>query len=382
MAHTALKMMGKKDASFELKSTKMAMCILMCNSSRLVTPTFDPLGLALDPRTCVMNHSCSPNAVVVFDGPNLTVRTLKKIQSGKEIVISYIDSTAPFGVRQAELKDQYFFACTCPKCKLGTGAPQDAFLKPGAEFEERIKVIDEMIPEITKDSAWQRHVLGKSTQDQRLSALQFYAYSYLESPDAENTDQDLAKFRKAIKICRNTGIWPLTRAPLPALYQQCAVTCLGAKKYNEALVTMLRMHVIIDPTIYPQAHHPVRVVHAWTLATLSKAVSSEQDSPFCKALQECGVDLSVLFLALLTEIHDQVPKSHGEHSRFRQMVEGVWQSMMAPGGELDTQYAQQGLKRDQWRGFLKDQIEQSWPKIKAFAEDESIAAQIDDALVL
>lgn len=379
MAHTAAKLMGSKDSSLPSKM-ETAMCVLMCNSSRVVSSTFDPLGLALDPWTSSINHSCTPNAVIVFDGPSLTVRTLEKIHNGEEIFISYVDTVAPFGVRHTELEDQYFFVCTCPRCKLGSSAPQDAFLDPGPGFDERIKIIDDMIPQIKRDPAWRQHLLGESTQEERLSALQLYAFSYLESPDAEKSEQDPAKFRRIITICRNTGIWPLTRAPLPQLYQQYAVACLGAKRYNEALIALLRLHILIDPTTYPQTHHPVRVVHAWTLATLTKAVSSEPEAPFCKALQACGVDLSVLFLALLTEVHDQVSKSHGSESQLARMVESVWQTMMGPGGDLELQYAQVGVKQNQWKGFLSIQIKDLWPKIKAFAEDEGLAAQIDEAM--
>lgn len=377
MAHTALKFLGQQS---KLETAIQVICMVMCNSSRLVTATLDPLGLTVDPLTSAINHSCSPNAVIVFDGPKLSVRGLDSIKSGEEILISYIDSSAPFAVRQAELRDQYFFTCSCSKCMMGLVAPEDRFLTPGPEFEERIKVIDGMIPQITQDPAWPRHVLGSSAHDQRLSALQFYAYSFLESPDTEAEAHDPAKLRKAITICRNTGIWPITRAPLPALYQQYAVACLSEKRYNEALIALLRLHVLIDPVIYPQRHHPVRVVHAWTLAPLAKAVGSEPDTPFCKALQACGVDLSVLFLALLTEIHEQVPKSHGLQSQFGRTVQDVWQAMMDKGGELDVQYSQRGLGRKEWQKLLQDQIKDLWPKIKAFAEDDALAAQIDQAL--
>lgn len=380
MAHTALKMSGEKEVE-SMQPILMAMCCLMCNSSRLVTATFDPLGLALDPRSAAVNHSCEPNAVVVFDGPKLSVRALKPLKVDEEVFISYVDSSAPYGVRQAELQDQYFFTCQCKKCKLGTKAQQDRFLEPGPDFDEKIKVIDGMIPQIQTDPAWPRHILGSSARDKQLSALQFYAYSYLHGPDTVSKPDDVARLRKPIQICRNTGIWPLTRAPLPGLYQQYAVACLSASRYNEALVAMIRLNIVIDPFVYPQRHHPVRVVHAWTLATLAKAVSSEQDSPFCKALQACGVDLSMLFLGLLLEMKEHVPMSHGPQSQFARMVEAAWQAMMEQGGELDAQYAQMGVGRSQWQSMLKSQIEAMWPKVKAFAEDEAIAQQIDQALV-
>jgi SET and MYND domain-containing protein len=328
----------------------------------------------------LINHSCSPNAVIVFDGPKIAVRSLNRIKEGEEVLISYTDSSSVFGLRQAQLKDQYFFTCTCSKCKLGTSAPQEAFLKPPPEFSERIKAIDQMLPQIVNDPAWPKHILGESNDEKRLSALQYYAYSFLQSPDDANAHQSPEKFRKALTICRNTGVFPLTRAPLPALYQQYAVACLSHKRYNEALVAMIRIYTLIDTTVYPQTHHPARVIHAWTLATLAKAIGSDPDSPFCKALQACGVDLSVLFLALLMQIHEQVPKSHGLESSFGRMVEGAFSAMMGPGGDLDAQYGERGVNREQWQKILRDQVKELWPKVKAFAEDEALAAEIDDAV--
>jgi hypothetical protein len=380
MSHTAVKLLDLKDDQSNLEQAKKVISTIMCSTHRLVTPTFDPLGLAFDPSTSTINHSCLPNAVIVFDGPKLVVRALDPIKAGQEVLISYIDSSAPFGVRQAELKDQYFFECSCAKCKLSNTAPQDAFLKPTAEFEQRISVIDDMIPQIVKDSAWSRHILGDTTDLKRLSALQFYAYSFLGSPDAETMGSDPAKLRKSIIILRNTCVWPITRAPLPALYQQYSVACLGARRYNEALIALIRLYTLIDPTIYPQAYHPVRIVHAWVLATLAKAVSSEPDTPFCKALQACGVDLPILFLALLQEIHNQIPRSHGVQSSFGKTIETAWQSIMGAGGELDVQYSQQRVRRPQQQQILNEQIKELWPKIETFARDDALAAQIDEAL--
>lgn len=380
MATTAMSVMRAKGVNVAGESATMSMCVLMCNSSRLVTPTFDPLGLVLDPAIARLNHSCDPNAVMVFDGPRLAARALAPIREGDEVLISYIDNTAPYGVRQGELQSQYFFDCKCTKCQLGNKAAQDAFLDPTSDFEERIKLIDDLLPKLVDDPAWPRHVLGESKHEQRLSALQFYAYSYLDSPDAARPTRDAASLRKAIAIIRNTGVWPLSRQPLPALYRQYAIACLEGKRYNEAFIAMLRLHALIDPVVYPQAHHPVRVVHAWSLATLSKAIGSDPTSEFCRALQSQGVDLSMLFLALLFEVVEQVEKSHGSKSLFGQTVGGALQAMMEPGGELDSQFSLMGVSREQWPKIVEDRIKELWPKVLAFAENDDIAAQIDEAV--
>ena len=379
MARTACQMVGQEA---RINDAVLATCIVMCNAFRLLTPTFDPLGIMLDPCVCIINHSCAPNAVLVFDGPALVVRALEPIAADAEILVTYIDDSQPYSVRQAELRDQYFFDCTCPQCQQGRNGPQDAFLEPDAGFDERIQVIEPLIPQLKHDPAWPRHRLGDSPRDQRLSALQFYAYSFLQGPDtaADPTADDVAKLRKAITILRNSRVWPPTRAPLPALSQQYAVACLSARRYHEALLALLRLHARVDPALHPQPHHPVRVVRAWTLATLAKAVGGEPDAPFCRALRDCGVDLSLVFVGLLMEVRGQVRWSHGRGSRFGRMVESAWQDMMAEGGELDRQYAERGVSRSEWMATIEGQVREQRTRVKAFVENDALALQIDEAL--
>ena len=89
----------------------------------------------------------------------------------------------------------------------------------------------------------------------------------------------------------------------------------------------------------------------------------------------------MLFLALVFEIRKHVAQSHGEESKFAQIVASTIQALMEPGGELDVEYEKMGVKRDKWPKLLEEQMKETWPKLEAFAKDESIAAQIDEALV-
>lgn len=88
----------------------------MINSITLVTPTFDPIGIAFDPIASLINHSCDPNSVMTFDGQSLSVRALKGIAKDEELTISYIDNTNPTHKRQDELTERYFFKCECTRC--------------------------------------------------------------------------------------------------------------------------------------------------------------------------------------------------------------------------------------------------------------------------
>lgn len=81
----------------------------------------------------LINHSCDPNAVVVFpragsnsyDEPLMHVIALKHIAPNEEILTAYIDTTLPTAKRQALLKDTYHFTCQCGLCKPTHGATSD-----------------------------------------------------------------------------------------------------------------------------------------------------------------------------------------------------------------------------------------------------------------
>lgn len=66
------------------------------------------------------NHSCLPNAVIVFNeglgGVEATLRCNREILQGDEIVISYIDVLESTQSRQKHLYDQYGFHCDCVRC--------------------------------------------------------------------------------------------------------------------------------------------------------------------------------------------------------------------------------------------------------------------------
>lgn len=67
----------------------------------------------------IVDHSCTPNAVVTFDGTRLFVRTLVDIPepvNWDQVFISYIDLMNETSSRRQMLKENYYFLCICDKC--------------------------------------------------------------------------------------------------------------------------------------------------------------------------------------------------------------------------------------------------------------------------
>ncbi|KAI0263133.1 hypothetical protein BC834DRAFT_828026 [Gloeopeniophorella convolvens] len=110
------------------------------NSITLTSPSLTPLGVCVSPPIALINHSCEPNAVVVFprsaknpakQEPDAQVIALRDIAPDEEIFTSYIDTTLPKAQRQAVLSVTYNFSCECTLCSQPPGPdPREALLCP------------------------------------------------------------------------------------------------------------------------------------------------------------------------------------------------------------------------------------------------------------
>ena len=66
----------------------------------------------------MLNHSCVPAITNKFVGPVLEIRTVRSIESGKEVTNCYgpHHRRHPHQERQEMLQTQYGFRCTCQAC--------------------------------------------------------------------------------------------------------------------------------------------------------------------------------------------------------------------------------------------------------------------------
>lgn len=115
------------------------------NSFSLTAPTdLSNLGVSISPLTALFNHSCAPNAVVVFPSfpspsspRHMHVVAIRAIEPGQEVLTSYVDLALPREARRRELRERYKFGCACGECGRGEveGAvdPREALRCPRAE---------------------------------------------------------------------------------------------------------------------------------------------------------------------------------------------------------------------------------------------------------
>ena len=74
-----------------------------------------PIGLSIFVLETIFEHSCNPNADLIFYGHNIEVRAIKKISPGEKITISYVDLKNSKITRQ-EMLQKKFITCSCSKC--------------------------------------------------------------------------------------------------------------------------------------------------------------------------------------------------------------------------------------------------------------------------
>ena len=110
---------------FDKEDLFMIFCRICINSFSILNEDLNEIGTALYIQASVFDHSCVPNAAPVFNGINLQIRALKRINDDEEICINYIDLKMNRNTRHEKLMEQYYFECKCLKCETNSDAEID-----------------------------------------------------------------------------------------------------------------------------------------------------------------------------------------------------------------------------------------------------------------
>ncbi|KAI6861725.1 SET domain-containing protein [Hortaea werneckii] len=338
-----------------------------CNSLAFSSPLDAvKIGIGFDPILCTANHSCDPNVFLVFNCPRTLLRAKRPIAKGEEIFKSYRDHTNPFSVRQADLKDGYFFDCTCSKCAKGPCLQEDAFTKPIDNLpQDWISKADDLIrkQEAEKvDTSWYTVENNSTEAARRMTALQaeaFKPWAAMKSIESQFHGGkvpkiDVPDLEKALRVCLDSGMWSLTRQPVPFILRDLFGGYMTHGDINRCLHVGLKKYFCVDEIVRPQFDHD-RVFETWSLMQVVTIYSHPSKQAEASELARKGCDTRILFLGLLVEIWEGLPKSYGRmESPIGQVVMTVWKTCV---GE-DTEVPQE----------LRRQKEAAWPKLKAYAE--------------
>jgi ferredoxin len=335
-----------------------------CNTISLASPLDDvSLGLGFDNIVCSANHSCDPNLFVVFNQPQLLIRALKPIRKGDELFIKYVDTTNPFSVRQAELSSQYLFSCHCPKCKQGATHAEDKLLLPADQLKPQfVTTADNLVLRYAKQLHQFFIPAIPAEAQRRVSAIQAEAFAVSGTTfdyQKGNSSSSEEEVKDALKLCLNSGMWSFTRQPVPHLLRQLQVHYMSTGEVYRAWRIGAKKHFECAPTLFPQKFYPDRVIDTWCMANVTKSLC---DNPATREIyvetKKGGLDLQVVFLGFMLELHDGIEKSYGWESPFGRVVAQAFQQVMA-----SVPHSVEKVRED---------VKATWPKLEAVAKSVDV----------
>ncbi|PVH84318.1 SET domain-containing protein [Cadophora sp. DSE1049] len=325
------------------------LCVLSTNAFRITLPDNTPVGLCLSPTLARANHSCTPNAFIVFDSRNVSLRALRPIKKDEEIFISYIDPTEDLAQRQSTLKQRYFFTCKCTRCD-GNENAYEHFLrcqKEDAYDNDAGGRIDGLYPhqEVVKTAEHCQAILKQNpTLASTSRTTSSKTMTLLKKGHAiqQNRISDLLAAVKPLSSLNANKLFALP--PYPQILHEIYLANIDAQTFTPSLITLLFLFIHCDVFMYPQPHHPVRVIRLYTIAKLLKHIASltptellqdtssmqtaETSSPssdlrvkeeIAKAFQ--AMDLINAFHVMVIIVLTEAQKSHGEKSGFVKELE-------------------------------------------------------------
>lgn len=281
-----------------------------------------------------------------MDGPAISLRTLKPIKKDEEIYISYIDATNPYARRQSELKSRWFFTCKCTKCQKGPTLSEDQWAIQPQDLSTKWKENGDhpMGADCAEDPA---NFVGNSQDEKRVAVIQGQAYHMYESAQQMSDPAEAIRtIENAMHVCYQSGLWPVYRQPYAALRDDIIVNMLAVGNFEIAWYQCAKRLKHIDPKLYPQEFHPVRVVHLWQMAMLAVFLSGEEP-----LAEDFHMDL-VAFL-LIKEVHELCKKSHGEGSIFARSVQ---------------QTLRQGLDTMKVQNIRREDVDAQWRKLEEMGD--------------
>jgi hypothetical protein len=298
---------------------------MITNAFRATLADDTPVGLCFEPTLALANHSCNPNAIVVFDGRSVALRELGAIEKGEQIFISYITATEDLDSRQHDLKQRYFFDCQCEKC-LKDESPYATFLRYVPKGEGRIDSLCNSKHLVINA----RNLLASCDDPNDPNVAKICDHLIMSKFSADHTAKERLLKQGANECAPEKTLYALH--PLPKIMHELYLNYVDTASYVNALVLLLFLFLNCDIYNYPEPHHPVRVIRLFTIAKLLKYLSSLSPEEFQSLTGGTndgvelrrtieGINLIDSFHAVMILVWEQGSRSHGKESRFMREVE-------------------------------------------------------------
>ncbi|KAK1710221.1 MYND finger [Colletotrichum lupini] len=323
--------LGGDEASVDLlESAFQVLCKIQTNAFSVSEDETD--GIYLDTTLAMMNHSCSPNAMVQFDGRSASLRAMAFIEPGDEVEISYIDETHPKSKRHESLRS-YYFDCKCFKCI------EDLDEYQVAQKDPRVAKLNELSATPDIERFQHPQVADKDRLRQAIEVKKLLEIYTAQVRHTEPTAKHkwLRKAYKSASWFTENGRWAIE--PFAQLLDKAAVYYGKTRGNHEcALAIACLVAYEIEPYKHPIPFHNERIRGLTAIANeLShtapepeKLVKLARDMAAKKKFSAAGVRVLVdldqvsmcqMVLSLINAYKDRTPKVHWDDvSMIRWMI--------------------------------------------------------------
>ncbi|KAI9244161.1 hypothetical protein BY458DRAFT_561067 [Sporodiniella umbellata] len=245
------------------------LCAFSANNFMMDNSEMFSIGQGTFPIASLFNHSCTPNAVISFDGASCKIRAIAPIDSGTEITIAYLDIAHSRSYRKQALKKKYFFTCACARCQgdgidLYLGEEEDAWEKAAQLLSnsnnDRIVSIQKQVED------WDLGRLSSETVLDPSQSLSCYTHYFINTPDGNTS------------LPKNTEFTKLTTL---SLCSRLFYDAMAESQWGKA--ARLGTYILVQYTlIYPE-YHPMLAQHYLTLAKANWNAYVQEDKKIYKS---------------------------------------------------------------------------------------------------
>ncbi|EFJ28787.1 hypothetical protein SELMODRAFT_231366 [Selaginella moellendorffii] len=256
----------------DVKEITKDICRISCNGHTICDDELRPVGIGLFPVVSIINHSCSSNSLLLFDGKHAVVRALGTISRGCEVTVSYIELGASTNSRREALSDQYYFHCKCPRCTDDSeaGLYKDdvleavACLDPACESFMRLS-----------NGSWRCMSCGSSREPNEVNKLSTEAEGMIEKANRLQAAGDLHGARMAFQQAEKlqTELWNPRSVKLMRTRDLLLRVYLSLEDWDLAL-HVCRLTLPAYETAYPGSKHPLLGLQYYTLGKLEMHAGS------------------------------------------------------------------------------------------------------------
>lgn len=306
----------------------------------------------------------------------MSFRTLKTIAKDEEIFISYIDSCYPTNIRQSQLRDRFFFDCKCNKCHRhanesgSTDSIPEAerFLGKPTELAPKWKAfLDAGYKKSYPDFA--KGFFKELPQNRTASSSEPYSDAKFAERFSSEVANDIANegivdidFNESVndlefllKLLATSKRFAVSRQPYASIRQEYITKLCYVAKWRQAFVQSAKQYFHIDPVLYPETHHPLRVMHNANLAMLVLAIGTDPEfwgkpAPLGDPIGD--INYGVLIYFLLMEVVANVDRSHGKESKFSKVVKQKFEDIKADTPREGLREFE-GHREETWRQFRR-----------------------------